>query len=123
MGGQSLTDTKNTTMAKNDPKYNNLFEKLYNDGPEALKAGDQSLVLRQLKRQWEAAHDNAEGELLSNKLKINSEYGKLKLCNINTVIELMKENDDLASSMECIELAYEELFGEAFPTAAEQAAG
>ncbi len=111
-------------MAKDTQKkeYKSLFEKLYNDGPEALKAGDQGLVSRQLRRQWEAAHDNAEGELLSNQLKINSEYGKLKLCNINTVIELMKENEDLANSMHCIEEAYQDLFGEAFPTAEEQGA-
>lgn len=106
-------------MAKETPKYNNLFEKLYNEGADALKQGDQSLVSRQLRRQWEGAHDNAEGECLTKRLAINQEYGKLKACNINTVIILKKEIADLEASMEIIEEAYTEVFGVEFPTSAE----
>lgn len=110
-------------MAKKDEvKYASLFAKLYNEGAEALKAGDQGLVERQLKRRWEGAHDNAAGDVLSRKLDINKELAKLGACDINKVIVMRKEIDDLEHSMEIIEETYQEVFGVEFPLPAEEPA-
>ncbi len=102
-------------MAKEVKKYNSKFEELYNEGAAATKTEDQPLVERQLRRQWESAHDSAEGKIMRNLKQVNAELALMGECDINKVIALQKENADLSHSMEIIEEQYEAFFGDAYP--------
>lgn len=108
---------KSTAMAKTEDKkkYASKFEEVYNEGAAATKSEDQPLVERQLRRQWESAHDSAEGKIMRNKKAINAELAQLGECDINKVIVLEKDNIDLALSMEVIEEQYGAFFGDTYP--------
>lgn len=104
------------TNKKSQVSFRNLFSRLYNDGPEALKATSETLVERNVQRRYQAAFDDAEGRIMSNNLEIQAQIAKLAACDVNVVIALRKENDDMAASQAIIADIYQELFGVALQT-------
>lgn len=104
------TGKKKGTLGKGTARAS-LFSQIYNNGNEATKAVDEKHVERSLRRKWESAYDDAEGQQNQNSALINAEYAKMDDCDINQIIELQKENDDLEVSKDIIAEHYQKFFG------------
>lgn len=110
-------------MAKKEQaKYNNLFEQLYNEGSEALKELDADLVRGTVKRTLESAYDSARLQIMVKRKDLNKLRASVDALDINAIVDLRKDIEDLESSCEHIAAEYETLFGEELPAHAAQAA-
>lgn len=112
----SVTSTNIIAMAKkNETKYNNLFEQLYAEGPDALKELDADLVRGTVKRGLESAYDSARLQMMAKRKELNRERANVDALDINAIVEIHKDIADLEASCEYIALEYSKLFGEELP--------
>lgn len=109
--------TNNNKKAKvSVPAGASLFTQLYLNGADTIKAQQQSIVERQLKRKLSAAYDDAETKLLGLEQDMNEQLGKLSGLDVNDIIDIQEEIDALERAKNTIATMFVKLFGEDLET-------
>lgn len=89
-----------------------LFQTLYGAGKEVLDGISKDLYARELKRQFEAAYDSAEGQRLKAEKMISQAQENLRNYDLAGIIRLKQTMRDADNTMAEIAEHYEEMFGE-----------